>query len=286
MQSNSSTNNNITAFTHTPKRKLAETSPEDMANQGVVGKMDVSVLMEMMQGSMATLLDEKLKKLPTKEDLDEVTTKVESFTTKMDEIVKENQLLKERVRILEENRNKEHDVIVRLEEKMKRKNIIIRGIDTGKSNYEAVDQVIKSKLKIKTSIEFENIRKLYENEGKMSVIVELNSERMVQEIFKHTGNLKDTGISIECDLGSERLKDKKVLLQLKKYILFISKSKAVSVRNDKMKIENNWFKYNKNKELVCGSQKAEDVLKSVYGDVIACLDLNYANIFNKLISKN
>lgn len=294
MQSDSALNNNtsithssiatnITSIQQTPKRRLVETSPTDMGN---VVNMDANALMEMMHGSIAKLLDEKLKNLPTKDDLDEVKTEVKLFTSKIDEISKENQMLRERVRVLEQDKSKDHATIVRLEEHMKRKNIVIRGVSKEKSMYEAVNKIVTERLKINTQIEIEKVRKLYENEEKMSLMVVLKTERMVQEIMKHTTNLKGTAITIEHDLGSERLLDKKVMMQLKKDILFISKAQRVSVRNDKLKIENKWFKWNKNKELVCNFQKAEDVLMTLYGDLISCLDLKYDNILTKLNSKN
>lgn len=275
----------MTPITPAVKRLHAETSPNEK-HENAVGAMNPIDLMEMMQMSMAKLFDEKLKGLATKEDLDVVKTKVDTFTTKINDVIKENQILKEKVRVLEEDKNKDHVTIVRLEEHIKRKNIIIRGVCNNKSIYEAVDGIIKENLKIKTPIEFESIRKIYENNEKRTVVAELKTERMIQEILKHTGNLKGTSISIELDLGSERLQDKKVMMQLKRDILFINKSKRVSVRNDKMKIENKWFYWNKNKELTCEGKKAEDTLHLIYGDVMHCLDIVYNNILSKIISKN
>lgn len=284
MQSNSSTLNN-TSNLPTPKRRFAERSPEFGITDNSVGKMSATDLMEMMHVSMSKLFDDKLQNLATKEDLKKVEVKVETFAIKVDEIVKENENLKLRVMALEENKNKDHKTIVRLEEHMKRRNIIIRGVKKGPM-YEEVDSIFRQKLKINSSLEVENIRKLHESDAKMTVIVEFKSERMVQEILKNTKNLKGTEISIELDLGSERLQDKKVMIQLKKDILFINKSLPVSVRNDKLKIGTKWFKWNNSKELMCGIQKGENVLKTLYGDVISCLDLNYNNIFNKVNSKN
>lgn len=60
------------------------------------------------------------------------------------------------------------------------------------------------------------VRKIYDRNGKMSLIAEFDSEGDVRKILSKTRNLTGSKISIERDLYEERQMDKKVLLQLKR----------------------------------------------------------------------
>lgn len=53
---------------NTPKRKINEISPQKEKSQDEVGKMTTSNLMDLM----AKILDEKLKNIPTKDDIQDV----------------------------------------------------------------------------------------------------------------------------------------------------------------------------------------------------------------------
>lgn len=125
----------------TLKIKFAQTSSEVLA-----GNMAITEVMEMMSKK----LDDKLKNLSTKDDLERMETKLETLTIPIEEISRDNIILKEKIRVLEEEKR-------RIEEHMKRKNIVIRGINPGKSIYEAIDLLVKEKLQINNRVEFENI---------------------------------------------------------------------------------------------------------------------------------
>ena len=86
----------------------------------------------------------------------------------------------------------------------------------------------------------------------MNEVAEFNSENAVRDILRHTKNLQRTRISVEYDRNEDRQFNKKVMMELKNIILAKSKLHKVSVRNDKLRIENKWFQCNTNKVLCCG----------------------------------
>lgn len=106
----------------------------------------------------------------------------------------------------------------------------MRGLASQRSAYEAVMKMCKTNLKINKPVEIEYAKKIYEKDQKMTVVVEFNSPSFVSEILKHTKNLKGTTIFIELDLCRKRLKNKKVMLQLKKEIVNVDESKKVRVQ--------------------------------------------------------
>lgn len=86
----------------------------------------------------------------------------------------------------------------------------------------------------------------------MTVIAEMQTEKMVEEVFKHTKNLAGSRISVEQELDRERLIQKKVMVELKRNILAVSQRHRVSVRNDKLKVGDKSFMWSKNRKLMCG----------------------------------
>lgn len=173
-----------------------------------------------------------------------------------------------------------------LEDTIKRKSIIIRGIKPEKTVFKAVNNIFKNKLKIRKRIEIESTKKIQESSDQMTVIAELKSEQMVYEVLRHTKNLNGSSIVIEQNLNCERLQTKKVMLQLKKEILAFNKSKRILVRNDRIRVDDKWMFYNKEKVLICNNENGEKILTEIYGDAASQIDIVYDSLLNKIISKN
>lgn len=84
----------------TQKRKLDETSPESASIDGNVGNMSISGLMTLMTNTMSAILDEKLKTLPTKDDLSEVTESISQVKRDVCRLSEENEYLRTEIKKL------------------------------------------------------------------------------------------------------------------------------------------------------------------------------------------
>lgn len=111
----------------------------------------------------------------------------------------------------------------------------------------------------------------------MGVVAEFDSEDTVAKILTNSRKLAGSSISMERDLNAERQTDKKVLLQLKRDILSESKEKRVTVRDDRIKIEDFWCKWNQAKQLItCKYQhNAESIINSSYASPLSSVKFKY-----------
>lgn len=272
---------NMAESSQTPKRSCHELSPDGAANSSV-GKMAIEDLMT----QMSSLMDEKLKNIPTKQDVEEIKATVGDLSDKMDVLKTENDSLRAEVEQLKVEKEKDHHTITFLEDHIKRNNIVFRGINTNKSLFQAVKDCCKKNLKITKEINILSVRKLFENDGKLGVVVEFSSVDDVREIFANVKNLKGSKISLDRDLSKDRQQDKRVMLELKKQIHKLKPSCPVMVRNEKMKVERQWFKWNNQKQLMCGKDQGIEMLKKIYGDDISSVNIDYFEILRKINSKN
>lgn len=270
------------ADTPSAKRKLGNMSPNKNDMEISVGTMAVTELMTLM----STLMDDKLKNIPTKQDIDEIKTNVNDLGSKIDHLKTENEVLKNEIKQLRDEKEKDHYQIMYLQDYVKRNNVVFKGMPSNNSLEGAVKECCKDNLKLTKEIKILSTKKLYERDEKIGVIAELSSGEMVKEIFKNTKNLAGTKIILERDLNSDKQKDKRVFLEMKKLIIDMNKDHRISVRNDRMKIENNWFWWNKNKQLICGKQDGVETLKKIFGDTLNSISLNYNEILTNLNSKN
>lgn len=266
----------------TPKRKISEISPEENMAKKPVGNMDITDLMNMMKTTMNTLLEEKLQNLPTKSDLDEVKSEITLASAEIGALRTENKKLKEEIQELKDMRREDVNNIRWLEHQIKNTKLIFKGVSSESSATDSVYKVCMENLKINPNII--SAHKLFERNGTQTVIAEFENESSVSEVLKSTKNLAGTSISIDRDLNPRRQRNKRAMLILRKQILSETKMHKVIVRDDKLKIKDKWFAWNMKNELVCGNQKGEHALKTIYGDNLKTINCN--NVFEEMDSKN
>jgi len=261
--------------THTNKR--SRSSPlSDVQQAEKVSKMDADALKELM----SNLLDEKIKVLASKKDVESIKDEISENTSQLQSLRRENVELKEEVQKMKTLREHDQRRLAWLEEQIKKKNIIVRGLQADLEPHAAIKTLCNDVLKIPDPLPLVSVRKLGDREGKMSVLVETINAAVAEDILKRSTMLKGTKISLEKDLNSIKLQQKKVMFELKEQLTAYDKSVKVSVRNEKLKIGNKWFKWNKKKELECKGVKADVVLKELYNEnVIENINL----IYNELV---
>lgn len=265
--------------TQNPKRKCNETSPEICTQMINITKND---LIE----TMSTLLDEKLKNLPTKNDFLEIKENVNEIKSDVSRLENENSTLKDELKQLRESQEKDRRRLQQIEEDLSRKKLIVRGIASQRSAYHAIKKMCKDNLKINHAVDIESAKKIYDKDQKMTVLVEFKSVGAVSEILKHAKNLAGSSISIDRDLCKERLQNKKVMLQLRKDILKADNSKRVGVKGDKLVVDGKIFAWNSKRILMCGQSEGLEVLQNIYGDIILNVSLEYNSILEQINSKN
>lgn len=76
------------------------------------------------------------------------------------------------------------------------------------------------------------------------------------------------------------------MIQLKRDILHLDKTKRVIVRDDKLVVDKKRFAWNRANVLMCGQITGEEVFKELYGEKLISITLDYNQIFAKVNSKN
>lgn len=229
-----------------------------------------------------TTLIEKMRD----EIMGSIRVSIDSLRKELHSFAEEKNQLIQQIEELKTERKSDRRRLAMLEDQMKRKNVIFRGIPAEENIDEAVKKIASTNLKISMPMPIKSTRKLFDRFGKMGVLVELENESYIREIFKHTKNLAGTNISVERDLNMERQEQKKVMLHLKRSILAINRSHPISVREDKLRIDGKWIAWNMDKQLVSGSLNGLDVLKSIYGETINGINFNYNSILGNINKKN
>lgn len=275
-------------MSHSAKRMLVDTSPEDVnstESQKLVGNVQLSELMKMMQLSMEAVMENKLQNVATKSDIAEIKNHIADIDDKFKELKAENDAMRSEIAELKADKEKGQEQILRLVEQSKRKNLFVKGIMMKGSPKRSVEYFFKNTLKL-ADVKVISARAIYSSRNKINTIVEMQDEEMVRQVLKNTNKLAGTNIIIEKDLSERRQQNKKVLFQLKTEILGIDKTHKVFVRNDSIKIGTKWMSWSRTGELMCGKNKADAELKDLYGDKFSALDLSYNNLLSKINQKN
>lgn len=254
------------------KRFIADTSPT--ANDGhVTGTTKVKDI------------DVDDLKMLMREVNQEVLEKLTILSVDVEGIKVENSLLKKEIEILKSDKDMDRKRINQLEEQLKSKNLIFKGLNSKSSATAAVSKICFGKLKLPKTAKIIYTKKLFERDGKMAVLAEMDSVESVQNALKNAKNLAGSSIYVEKDLNADRQKDKRVMLQLKKEILAVSNMHKVIVISEKIRVKDKWLRWNKENKLVCGQQEAWKTLKELYVNYEKiCLDYN--ELLEKSMSKN
>lgn len=251
----------------------------------LVGNMSVADLMRTWSSSMSVIFDDKMKNLPTKFDFEEISNHMRELFTQIEALKTENQTLKNEILKIKTEHVNEKRRYEQLEEKLRRKYVIFKGVKEQKSKTlnEIVKTICSTNLKMSHPVAVVSTRKLSAFKGNVTILAEMESEHIVDEVLKRSKLLKGTTIYVDRDLSKGKQQQRKAMISLKKEILSKDKTLKVSVINEKLKVDKQWFMWNEKKELVCGNQNAKLVLNNLYKNVI--LELDYLKLLSKSISK-
>ncbi|XP_059224641.1 uncharacterized protein LOC131997617 [Stomoxys calcitrans] len=249
-------NTPVASTSQQTKRKIGETSPENnnMAKKPV-GSMEVSELMEIMKFTMNNILEEKIKNLPTKQDMEDVKAGISFATSEIANLKTENIQLKQEVELLKNKLEESDRNVAWLEHQIQNTKLVFKNISKDKPALNIVKQICNDMLNINPPIA--SARTLYERNGLQTVIAEFPNENAVVEVLKNTKALAGSAISIERDLNPRRQRNKIAMLLIRKSILEESRKHKIVVRDDKLNINNKWFYWNSERKLMCGREEGE-----------------------------
>lgn len=242
------------------KRKASNLSPEgDFKSNSKIFKMN-SEQQKVSDISVANLKaiikecnEEVLGRISTlSEEVNNLKTLNDGLIHEMELMKMENNMLKRRLTDIETN--------------IKGKNLVIRGLSLQQTNISEIQKLCQEVLKIENRASIKSVKTLYQRNEMAAVLVEFDSSSNVEDVLKKTSNLKGTHIYIERDLNAERRLDKVIMLQLRRQLLAFSKKHQVKVRDDRIQIGSKWFKWNMEKNLVCGTSDALNIMQELYGD--------------------
>lgn len=255
------------------KRFLADTSPE-VGNERTFGKTKVG---DLNVDDLRMIMKESNK---------EVLEKLTTLSVDVENIKEENKILKQEVEVLKADKEIDRKRISQLEEQLKSKNLIFKGLNAKTSVSAVVSKICFEKLKLPQTAKIIYTRKLYERDGKMAVLVEMDSAQSVQDALRNAKKLAGTSIYVEKDLNVDKQQDKRVMLQMKKDIVAVSSVHRVAVMSDRIRIKDKWLRWTKDRKLVCGQQDGYDILKELYKNHVDQININYNTLLEKSISKN
>lgn len=242
---------------------------------------DKTPLSQITIGDLKVLITEGSKEA-IKDGIKDIDKAVKEVLNKVDELVAENIKLRQEINELKKERTKDKRELSTLQDQIRNKNIVIKGMPSSLNLKDAINKVCLENLKLDSVPKIRSVKKIYDKNGKMGVVAELDTESDVYFMLNNTRNLARTVISMEKDLSSSRREDKRVMMQLKRDIGTKDTSQRLQVRDDRLRVGDKWFKWNLEKELICGKQKGEHALRGIYGNNLEGLDLSYHNIYNKI----
>ncbi|XP_075157855.1 uncharacterized protein LOC142231120 [Haematobia irritans] len=129
------------------------------------------------------------------------------------------------MKMLREAKEEDEKRLQRIEDQLGKNKIIIKGIESQKALVGPVINLFREKLKLKIDQEIEMVKKIHEEGGKMTLLVELKTYGTVLDVLKKTKLLAGSNIFIERDLRGARLQRKKVMLQIKKELHKLDREK-------------------------------------------------------------
>lgn len=268
------------------KRKYSALSPTQSASNPKPSKMsnteDKRKVGDLTVDDLKFVINEVTKSLLT-----EVSAEVQLLANEVRSLRTENQEMKKEICVIKEESNSRLKEMERLEDQIKRKNIIIKGLPSSNSPNMAVTTLCTSTLHIDPQdIKIRSTRKIFDRNNKMGVIAELDTEEEVYKVLRTTNKLAGTQISIEKDLNSNKQEQKKVMLQLKREIGKTETTQKLTVRDERLRIGNKWFHWDHNQKLACGRENGVAEMEQIYGKRLDNIDFNYNSLLSKMNNMN
>lgn len=250
-----------------PKRRIAETSPESPPNQinsanrnAAVGNMSVYDLKALIEGSMAALLDDKLKNLPTREDLEGITSEMQALQRSNSTLQSQVQQMETRCIMLERK-------LDFLEKKVNEKNVVVHmPSQIGMDAETRAKEMCLELLGTTDAALVADTRALRSNNNIENVIVKLRKREDVGRILDSAPKIRSSGVFIHKDYTAASREKRRRLLKLKSEIITKNKNIKIELRGQTLKVGDKEFYYDSMNNLRCGGESGMSILQQLIVD--------------------
>lgn len=249
------------------KRNRNEVSPGiETENPAPSTGLSQIELIHLNSSTINSNLDEKLKTLSTKKDIDEIKTGIFIISSEMKQLTAENQKLKEELKNVRRECEGNKKDLLWMKEQIKSYKIFIKGLSCSNEPLLEVNNILLNKLELSTKAK--SCRKIQERNGKMSAVVEFATGQETEDVIRNSRKLVGSNIYLDRDLEPSKQQLKRVTLCLKTKIMERSKEHRITVKEDRIRIKDTWFSWNRERKLIAGINSAEEELQKIYGDNI------------------
>lgn len=221
-----------------------------------VGELTQAQLM----AGLSALLDQKLSKLATKDDLLKLASKVQALE-------EENKILKEEVTILKRQEQLIKDKVVDLESRSRRNNLIFRGLTVPENTTDYCFVVRKFCTEVLGSRDSLWINRAHPLGRNRSIIIaHLPNDVDIQYIMSRTRTLKNTGYIVHRDFPQE-IRDKRAqLVKVRAEVERVTGRRKMPLVHDHLTVEGCRFTWDDDKgKLRAGPLDGGERLREVTG---------------------
>lgn len=249
-----------------PKRSLEEISPEFpphkmtsiQESKSSVGNMSVTALKSLIMGSMSSLLDEKLKDLPTKSDLEGIGEEIHKLQQK--NLSLQDQLQKMESRCISLERHVEW-----LSKKANEKNIIFHvPAINGEVATDKAKSLCLDLLETQNTAAISSARLIKSRNPKVeNIIVELHNREDVGRILQSAVRLRGTGISVHKDYPAAARERRRRVIKLRDEITSKNPRVKSYLRGETLKIQDKIFYFDINNNLSCDEEGGMSLMEQL-----------------------
>lgn len=241
------------------KRPRSMSSPESVVQDLKRSSADNERLLSSMEEMMKRLLDERVNKLATKEDL-------ASATSVLTTLIEENRVLKYEVEQLRKENTNIMGRIVDLENRSRRNNLIFKGLKYKEGNdcREVIESFCKNVLGCERQLQLNRVHPLGRRRDNAPIIVHFPVDNDIQCILKNTPKLKGTKMVVHQDFAVETRKKRGMFLALRKEIFKAVGKKNMSLNVEQFIVEGQRFSWSSDMKLRSGSEDGVQKLKEMF----------------------
>lgn len=207
---------------------------------------------------IANLMDEKMGKLATKDDISAIGMQLNNLKVANAELNHKLEEVETRCVLLEKR-------IEMLSTIAKERNIIFT-IPTS----QLMESDVQSKIKnlcstlVDHELQLPSVKKIFEGHGTSKYLLQLNTRDDVSDLLKNSKKLRNTGVFISKDYTKAAQIRRSVLFKYRKCIKFFDKNSKPLIKGFKLEVKDKVFVVNDANLLVCGEKNGETVLQELF----------------------
>lgn len=163
------------------KRKAI--SPTDRPTYSEPGTSDDGIpLTDLTKGELRSLISEISIAVNTASRV-KINDSIKEVLDEVKLLRSENEKLREELEQIKYERKQDRRELSNMQDQLRRKNVIFKGMSSSNAVKEAVEKVCVDNLKLSSAPSIKSSKKIFDRNGKMGVVVELDSEDAVYTYY-------------------------------------------------------------------------------------------------------